>query len=156
MWTYQTSIVIEAPAATVWRLLSIVTDWPRWLSTVSSVEALDGDALAVGHRFKLLQPKLKPAVWTISLVHPSRRFAWQSRSPGMRMVAYHEVERLASYRTLVRLRFEFHGLVGTLLGRIFSATTKRYVDLEARALKAAAEHASTAARGPAAGWPITG
>lgn len=145
MNTHRTSVVVDAPSETVWRLLSEVTHWPRWLSTVDSVEALDGDALVAGHRFEVHQPRLKPAVWTVTAVDPLRRFEWRAHSPGMRMVADHVLERLGPDRTLVRLQFEFRGVVGTLLGRIFASTTARYVEQEAQALKVAAEQASSPA-----------
>ena len=139
MPAYQTSITIDAPPESVWQVLSAVVAWPEWLPTVARVEALDADGLAVGRRFKVLQPRLKPAVWTVSRIEPGRRFEWQAASPGMLMVADHRLQGLAAARTSVLLRFEFRGIAGGLLGLLFASTTRRYVDQEAAALKKAAE-----------------
>jgi uncharacterized membrane protein len=137
---YQTSITIDASSETIWKLLSTVVAWPRWLPTVTSVEPLDGEILKRGHRFRVLQPKLRPATWIVSTVEPNRRFEWRARAPGVLMVADHVVESLASDATSVVLRFEFRGVAGNLLGLFFSSTTKRYIEQEAASLKAAAEH----------------
>jgi hypothetical protein len=139
MPTYQTSITIDAAPESVWKVLSAVMAWPGWLPTVVSVEALDADRIEVGRRFKVLQPRLRPTTWTVSTIEPGRRFEWQSASPGMLMVADHQLQALAPGRTSVLLRFEFRGIAGRVLGLLFASTTRRYVDQEAAALKKAVE-----------------
>lgn len=139
MPSYQTSITIDASPESVWQILSTVATWPRWLPTINSIEALDGDALKIGHRFRVRQPKLQPATWVVSKVEPNRRFEWQANSPGVQMVADHVLESLAPGKTSVLLRFEFRGVVGSLLGLLFSSTTRRYIRQEAASLKATAE-----------------
>src|SRR3954468_5299004 len=103
---HQTTITINAAPEAVWQILSNVVAWPRWLSTVTSVEALDGEMLTAGHRFRVLQPKLRPATWVVSAVEPNRRFEWRAHSPGVLMVADHLIEHLASGESSVFLRFE--------------------------------------------------
>ena len=139
MSTYQTSITIDAAPECVWMVLSAVVEWPGWLPTVVSVEALDADLLEVGNRFKVLQPRLRPTIWTVSRIEPGRRFEWQAASPGMVMVADHQLQALAPASTSVLLRFEFRGIAGRLLGLLFASTTRRYVEQEAAALKNAVE-----------------
>ena len=51
---------IDADAATVWRLLTTAAEWPRWNSTVVS---LDGE-IALGSKIKL-----------VSTIDPSRTFS---------------------------------------------------------------------------------
>lgn len=145
MRTYQTSITIDAAPECVWDLLSAVVEWPRWLPTVASVEALGAARLEVGGRFKVRQPGLRPAIWTVSAIEPGCRFEWQAASPGVLMVGDHRLQRLAPHRTSVLLRFEFRGVAGSLLGLLFASTTRRYVDQEAAALKKATESAVRAA-----------
>ena len=55
---------IDADAATVWRLLTTATEYPRWNSTVV---ALDGQ-IALGSKFKL-----------VSTLDPSRTFSLKVR-----------------------------------------------------------------------------
>ncbi|WP_250622978.1 SRPBCC family protein [Pinirhizobacter soli] len=139
MPSYQTSITIDASPESIWQILTTVVAWPRWLPTVNSIEPLDGDTLAIGHRFRIRQPKLQPATWVVSKVEPNRRFEWRASSPGVLMVADHVIESLAPGKTSALLRFEFRGVVGSLLGLLFSSTTQRYIQQEAASLKAAAE-----------------
>ena len=95
MPTYTSSISIAANAAPVWQALSDVVRWPEWLHTVTAVEALDAPALATGRRFRIVQPRLRPAVWTVSALNPPLAFAWTSASPGLRVRAEHTVEAVA-------------------------------------------------------------
>lgn len=147
MPAYQTSITIDAAPECVWSILSEVTEWPRWLPTVASVEGLGAERLAFGARFKVRQPGLRPTIWTVSAIEPGRRFEWQAASPGVLMVGDHRLQRVSPDSTSVLLRFEFRGVVGGLLGLLFASTTRRYVDQEAAALKNATESAERAAAG---------
>jgi hypothetical protein len=139
MPSYQTSITIDASPESIWPILSTVATWPRWLPTIVSVEPLDGDNLEVGRRFRVVQPRLRPATWVVTKVEPNRRFEWQAYTPGVLMVADHALESLAPGKTSVLLRFEFRGVLGSLLGLIFSSTTQRYIRQEAASLKEVAE-----------------
>ena len=137
--TYEASADIHAPAERVWRLLSAVASWPELLPTVTSVEALDGAPLERGRRYRVEQPKLRPAVWTVTVLEPGRRFAWHARSPGMTMVADHVVDPIGADAVRLRLSFAFEGWLGALLGRLFGRLTCEYLAREAAALKQKAE-----------------
>lgn len=139
MPSYQTSITIDASPESIWPILSTVATWPRWLPTIISIEPLDGDSLEIGRRFRVRQPKLQPATWLVTKVEPLRRFEWRASTPGVLMVADHVLESLAPGKTSVLLRFEFRGLIGSLLGLLFSSTTRRYIRQEAASLKEVAE-----------------
>lgn len=129
---------IEAPATRVWDVLSGVEAWPQWLPTVSSVEALDGSPLQVGRRYRITQPRLRPAIWKVSEVEPGRRFVWRATSPGVQMIAEHIVDSDGT-RAHVRLGYEFRGPLGVLLGKAFGGITREYLDGEAQALKTLTE-----------------
>lgn len=137
--TYETTTEIQASTERVWAVLSAVEAWPQWMPTVTSVEPLRDASLQVGRRFRVRQPKLRPTVWTVSVVDTGRRFEWRARSPGTELVADHVIESRGPDATRVRLRFEFRGLVGALLGAVFGALTRNYLSREARALKCRAE-----------------
>jgi hypothetical protein len=81
------------------------------------------------------QPKLRPTVWVVSVVEADRRFEWRAQSPGMELVADHVIESTGQGGTRVRLRFEFNGLVGAILGVVFGSLTRNYLSQEAQALK---------------------
>ena len=135
MPTYEASTVIAAPVDAVWRVLSDVVQWPQWLPTVVGVEALDQPSLRLGSRFLIRQPRLRPATWTVSELEEPRRFVWVARSPGLRMVAEHSVTQDAPAGSRVVLRFEFAGLLGGIVGRIFGSLTRTYLAQEAASLK---------------------
>jgi uncharacterized membrane protein len=135
MLTYESSTSIEAPVETVWRVLSDVLQWPKWLPTVSRVEPLNGKSLRVGSRFVVHQPKLRPATWTVSEIDEPHRFVWVARSPGIQLVAEHGVNQDSPATCRVVLRFSFGGILGGIIGRVFSAVTRRYLAQEAASLK---------------------
>lgn len=135
MPTYTSSISIAANAAPVWQALSDVVRWPEWLPTVTAVEALDAPALATGRRFRIVQPRLRPAVWTVSALNPPLAFAWTSASPGLRVRAEHTVEAVAPGQVRVTLCIAFSGFLAPLVGRLAGPLTREYLDKEAAALK---------------------
>jgi uncharacterized protein YndB with AHSA1/START domain len=135
MPSYKTTIKIAAPQEVVWPTLSMVAAWANWLPTVSSVEPLDGNALKVGARFIVRQPKLRPATWTVTELEPPHRFTWEARSPGLLMVAEHAIEEDLRGVSNVNLRFSFHGPIGIPIGWLFRAITERYIAQEAASLK---------------------
>lgn len=139
MVEFEVTAGIAATGQRVWTLLADVESWPHWLPTVTLVEALDGGPLAIGRRYRVEQPKLRPTVWTVTELQPGTHFQWQARSPGMTMVADHAVTSLDGQAVQVRLRFRFEGVLGALLGRMFARTTRHYLQAEAQALKRQAE-----------------
>jgi hypothetical protein len=139
MTTYATAISIDAGQEAVWRVLSAVTEWPAWLPTVSRVEPLDGAPLALGARYRVVQPKLRPGIWNVTVLDAPRRYAWEARWPGLQATGDHVVERTAPERSRVTLSIAFSGLMGTLVGRLSREITLRYLDQEAASLKAKVE-----------------
>jgi uncharacterized membrane protein len=135
MPSYDASVSIASAREPVWRVLATVTDWPTWLPTVSSVEALDGQQLALGARYRIIQPKLPPATWTVTNLEPPRRFAWESRSPGILVVADHIIEDASPGKSKVVLRISFSGWLSAPAGWFARSITESYLAQEAVALK---------------------
>ncbi len=135
MPTFQVSTVIAAAGQSVWRELSAVDQWPAWLPTVASIEPLDSSPLRLGARYRVVQPGLRPAIWTVTAVNPPRQFAWEVRSPGLRVLADHLVDEHSPSQTTVTLRVSFSGWVGVIVGWLVRSTTERYLAQEASALK---------------------
>lgn len=139
------AIEIDASPALVWDVFTDVERWPEWTASVTRLTAVDGPGLAVGKRFEIKQPRLPKLVWEVTDVRegtegPERSsWTWEQRSPGGRAIACHEVIAQLGGRTLVRQRLDQQGPIGALIGRVMHATTKRYLDLEAKGLKARSE-----------------
>lgn len=131
---------ISAPDSSVWALLSDVLAWPQWLPTVISVAPLGAGRLEAGERFRVLQPRLLPAIWEVVSVQAGRSFVWVSKSPGLAMRASHVVEPAGAGCRLT-LEFEFSGILAPLARLLAGSITERYIRTEAASLKARAEAA---------------
>jgi uncharacterized protein YndB with AHSA1/START domain len=136
--SYEREITVAAAAERVWAVVEEVESWPKWTPSMTSVRrAVDG-ALRVGERIRVRQPRLPPAVWTVTQVEPGRSFSWESHAPGLRSAADHEIRSGSSGHTLV-LRFVQTGPLARLVWPLMARTVRRYVDLEAEGLKRRAE-----------------
>ena len=135
MPSYEASTSIAAQREAVWSVLANVPDWPDWTPTVLRVDALDSPELEVGHRFRVHQPKLRPAIWTVTAVDAPARFTWESRVPGLVMSADHSVEAMAERASKLTLRFTLGGLLGGIVGPMNRRTVESYMAQEAEALR---------------------
>lgn len=144
----ETQVEIEAPADVVWDVYADVERWPEWTDSIDGVVPLDGPELEVGRRYEIKQPRLPTLVWEVTEVDPGRGWTWRQRSPGGTTVAVHEVVPQGGGRTLVRQGIEQRGPIGALVGRLTRGLTRRYLEMEARGLKARSEQRAGAG-GPA-------
>ena len=134
MTKFSTSITINSSQQSVWNVLSNVAHWHEWTPTVNKVEVLNTSELKLGNRYKVFQPKLQPAVWTVTELN-SANFTWESKSPGMHMVAEHVVKSVNANQSEVTLTFAFNGWFGKLIGKLYGKMTAEYVQTEAQSLK---------------------
>jgi len=135
MKPYSTSITINASQEAVWKIFSDVTRWHEWTPTVTKVEVLDAPELKLGNRYKVFQPKLQPAVWTVTILTPPLKFTWESKTPGMHMVAEHILTSKGTNQTELTLTFTFNGWLGNLIGKMYGKMTEAYIQTEAQSLK---------------------
>jgi len=137
---YSTSISINTSQEAVWKILSDVAHWHEWTPTVTKVEVLDQPELKLGNRYKIYQPKLQPAVWTVTVLTPPSNFIWESKMPGMVMVAEHTVHATSSNQADVTLKFAFQGFLGEIIGKLYRKTVESYIATEAQSLKKRVEN----------------
>jgi uncharacterized protein YndB with AHSA1/START domain len=130
------TIEIGASTSLVWEVFSDVERWPEWTTSVTHLVGLDGPVIAVGKRFEIKQPRLPRLVWEVTEVVPGASWTWVQRSAGGLTFARHEVIPKSGGGTLVRQEIDQRGLVGSLLGWFMLRMTKRYLELEARGLRA--------------------
>jgi hypothetical protein len=124
------------------RLRAAVVDierWPRWIPIYSSVRRLDEGRLAVGSRAEVRQAGLSPATYVVTALRDGREFTWESTVAGVRTVARHAVEPGPSGGARLRLAIDQTGLLAGVVGMLLGKKIRRYVDLEAQGLCAAAE-----------------
>jgi len=135
MKPYSTSITINGSQEAIWKVLSDVAHWSKWTPTITKVEVLDTPELKPNNRYKVFQPKLQPAVWMVTVLTPPSSFIWESRMPGMQMIAEHTVHAVSVNQTEVTLKFAFQGLIGEIIGRLYGKTVQSYIETEAKSLK---------------------
>ena len=144
------SIEIDAPAATVWDVFADVERWPTWTASVQRLVALDGRDLQVGRRFAIKQPRMSNLVWEVTEVQPGTSWTWRQRSAGGTTLAWHEVVPLGPERTLVRQGIDQRGPIGVAVGVLMRRLSRRYLEQEARGLKARSEQRVADAAQPGA------
>lgn len=139
MRNYTATAVIAAPPERVWPILADVLRWPEWLPTVSAVASLDTTPFAVGARYKITQPKLRPAIWTVVNLEANKSFIWESRAPGLRTLANHSLLATPGGETELALQIDFSGPMSFVAGALGGRLTKEYLATEAASIKQRAE-----------------
>jgi len=140
MKRFSIAVDIDAPAGRSWEVMHHIDRWHEWTPSVTGIKRLDDGAFAVGTRAVIRQPRLPPALWTITDIEPGRSFTWVSRAPGLTVVARHWVEPLGHTRSRGILSLEYRGLLGGILATLTKRITERYLALEAKGLKARSEN----------------
>jgi hypothetical protein len=138
---FQFIVDIQAPPFRVWETLLEVEQWPEWTQSITRIERLDDDALSIGSRVRIIQPKLIPAVWRVTeLDHRDRILVWETGKPGVRLTALHRVDR-TSEGARVTLALTYKGILGPFMAYQLRDLNWHYLTLEAQGLKAQAEAA---------------
>jgi len=138
---YEKSLTVAADPARVWKVLSDIERWPERITTYEEVRLLDDRGLQVGGRAHVKQKGLKAGEWEVSELVEDRTFTWVSRQAGVRIVGRHTVSIDADGQTRLTLVLEQSGWLSGLVTLALGRKVREYVDLEAAALKAAAEAA---------------
>jgi uncharacterized membrane protein len=134
MPSYTTSVSIAAPLEVVYGTLTDVRTWPQWSPTMDAVECRDPGPIRPGTTALVRQPGLRPATWEVDVVEPNRRFLWHTGGLGYRIEADHELVPHPD-GTVARLSVAVSGPLSRLVWLGFGRKIRRYVDMEAAALK---------------------
>jgi hypothetical protein len=124
----------QADPAVVWKVLADVERWHEWTPTVLSIKPLSDIGFAVGSRYRVEQPKLRPAIYEVTECIPGSRFTWVQRFIGGAMIADHRI-RPCDKGSELELSFTSTGLLGSILGKLFSSIISSYVGTETSSLK---------------------
>jgi hypothetical protein len=135
---FSKSVDINAAPDAVLAVMSDVERWPEWTPSVTSITRLDAGPFVVGSRARIRQPKLPPALWTVSAIEPGRSFTWTSKGPGILVTAHHSIDpRAEGSRVTLSIRYE--GLLAKLVAWMTKDINERYLSMEANGLKARCE-----------------
>jgi uncharacterized protein YndB with AHSA1/START domain len=132
------TIAIGAPVERAWEVLADLGHWPEWTPTMRDVRALGDGPPRLGARYRIEQPRLRPAEFTITHWNPPHGFTWESRAVGVRAFATHTLAPTAGGCELT-LAVGFRGPLGPILGALLSRLTREYLVLEAEGLRRRAE-----------------
>lgn len=140
--TIKTTVTVEAPRETVWRILTDFEGYARWNPLMTDAE---GDARLGAHIEVDIHPpdsdtqRLSPE---ITVLRPNRKLAWMSREvlPGVSDREYEVIlDPLGDERVRVVMHKRFEGILIP-----FTSTSEEQIGLElmAEALKRRAEAAT--------------
>jgi uncharacterized membrane protein len=132
------AVDINAPPQRVLAVLFDVERWPEWTSTVTQVQRLDRGPFGVGSSARVVQPRLRPAVWQVTELDENRSFTWVTHAPGARITAGHFVEAQGD-GSRAALSFEIAGWLGPIVSRLYRGMIQQYVATEASGLKQRSE-----------------
>lgn len=122
-----------------WAVLADLPGWPAWCPTVTAVEPTDPARPAeVGATYRVRQPKLPVATWTVTSWRPGAGFTWESSGPGVHSVGVHDLVPTPD-GTRIDLELRWRGPLRWVLVLLYGRLARRYVTTEAAALAARAE-----------------
>lgn len=127
-------IYIDAPPEAVWEVTRDVERWPEWTPTMTSATLLGDGVLKLGASARIKQPGQAEARWVVTAFESGRGFTWETRKPGLRMIATHEISR-SGVGTQNELVMEAKGALAVLLRPILRQTIRRALAAENLGLK---------------------
>lgn len=107
----------------LWAVVADLENWARDLPTVSAIRHVDGPLHAVGARYDVRQPGLRPAVYEVTEWEQGRHFTWVARMPGTTARARHTVTPTATGSNLA-LDFDWSGPLAGVV-RVFAGRVAR-------------------------------
>jgi carbon monoxide dehydrogenase subunit G len=137
-------LLVDAPRALVWLVLTDFTRWPQWSPGVSVV-TVDGD-LAPGTSFTWKSGRTTIRSQLVDVDAPVR-VSWTGKTTGIRAKHVYELDERGA-GTIVRTAESWSGLVVKVLRRSIEPTLQRAIDDGLAALKAEAERRTDTERGP--------
>lgn len=132
---------IGADVDTVWALTVDIERWPDITPTMSSVERLDDGPLTAGSRAKVVQPRQRPRVWTVTKVEAPHLFVWSTTVGPLAMVASHRIDA-TSDGCRNTLTVELSGTGAKLFGRLLRGQLEKAIRTENEGFRRAAEAAA--------------
>lgn len=114
----------------LWQLISDLDNWPRHLDTFVEVTALQPGPPRLGARYRVRQPALAAAVYTITWWQEGEGFSWQTGSRSLMGTAEHRIveEGLGQRLELV---YKWSGPLALVVHRALRRKAQEFLDHEA-------------------------
>jgi len=126
--------VINALPGDIYKVLMAFEQWNQWSASITKMSILNNDRPGKGARIKILQPKLPPAIWTVTESLPDRSLTWEKRSFGLVMLSEHLIVA-GNNGTSVTIRMTYQGLLAGLFYALTRSLTDRYMTIEIDGLR---------------------
>ena len=126
--------VINAHPGNIFKVLMDVGQWKQWTASITEMSILDNGRPGTGARIKVLQPKLPPAIWTVTECLPDSSLTWEKRSFGLVMLSEHFV-LTGNNEASVTIRITYQGPLAGLFYMLTHSLTDRYMTMEIDGLK---------------------
>ena len=133
-YSVEKTLAINARPNDIFNVLTHLEQWNQWTQSISEMSILNEDVPGLGARVKVLQPKLPPAIWTITEIKQDKSFTWEKKSVGLKMISEHLILSVAN-ETSVTIRTTYEGLLANLFYKLTHALTDRYMTMEINGLK---------------------
>jgi hypothetical protein len=137
-YTVSKNTIIHSHVSTVFGVLADLENWNSWTKSVTSISFLENSRFQVGGKARVIQPKLSPAIWTITEIIENESFVWQTKHPGVKMIARH-ILKSTSQGTFVEHQVIYKGLLAGLAYKRTSDLTNQYLTIEINGLKSKCE-----------------
>lgn len=132
---FEVEVEIAATPEKVWAALTDVVRWPEWTASVTKVELLGGEHLALESKVRIKQPRMPALVWKITEFDPDHSFSWQNTSTGVTTIGSHLIKASTNNRVVVTFGIRQSGILAPVIGILSSGRTRRYVKMEALGLE---------------------
>src|SRR6185312_14152088 len=84
-------VITSARPEVVWQILADVEHWRDWTPTVTEIKPVGSTGMKPGARYRVMQPKLRPAIYEVTNYVPGQRFTWEQKLPGGALIADHQI-----------------------------------------------------------------
>ena len=136
----KSELVIGAAVERVWDLTVDIEGWPALTPTMTSVERVDEGPLRVGSTARVVQPRQRPASWTVTRLDERSVFEWQTKMATVTLAARHQLTEVPD-GCRNTLTVDLSGFGSRLMGRLFGGSIQSAIETENAGFKRAAEAA---------------
>ena len=132
---------IEAPPAQVWQVLADIDQWPSWSPGVESVVCVTPESDGEQTAYRIDQPPLPHALWTVTDWRPEVGFTWQTHGASSLLTMTFRLQPSA-VGTDASVDLHWSGAMAWMARAAYGPVSLRYADSHLRALKAVCDGVS--------------
>jgi hypothetical protein len=133
-YTLERTASIRCKSDKIFRILIDVSHWNMWTKSIQDIVILKGAGFEIGSKIKVRQPKLSPAIWTVTEILENKCIAWEKKSFGLKMTANHLIESSSGIST-VKLQVIYSGFLAPVIHKLTAHLTETYLTMEITGLK---------------------